>query len=157
MALHVTKETGVLVKTLIAGGAKVAITSCNPLSSQDDVIAALQAEGIEVYGHRGESTADYYRFLHQVLAIKPHITIDDGCDLVGLLHDTEKKYLKDIIGGCEETSTGVIRLKAMHKAGALKFPVIAVNDNKTKHLMDNYYGTGQSTFDGSLPEKQPPP
>jgi len=150
MALHVTKETGVLVKTLRDGGAKVAITSCNPLSTQDDVVAALQKEGVEVYGYKGESRSDYYKFLRKVLAIKPHITVDDGCDLVTLLHSSEKKYLKDVIGGCEETTTGVIRLRAMQKDGALKYPVIAVNDNKTKHLMDNYYGTGQSTVDAIM-------
>lgn len=150
MALHVTKETGVLVKTLIAGGAKVAITSCNPLSSQDDVIAALQSDGVEVYGYKGESTKDYYRFLQQVLAIKPHITVDDGCDLVTEVHKRNKNLLRDIIGGTEETTTGVQRLIAMQKNGILQYPVIAVNDNLTKHLMDNYYGTGQSTVDAIM-------
>lgn len=150
MALHVTKETGVLVRTLIDAGAKVAVTSCNPLSTQDDVVAALKNEGVEVYGYKGESRTDYYRFLRNVLAIKPHITIDDGCDLVTLLHGPEKRYLKDVIGGCEETTTGIIRLRAMEKAGVLKYPIVAVNDNKTKHLMDNYYGTGQSTVDAIM-------
>lgn len=150
MALHVTKETGMLVKTFVDGGAQVAITSCNPLSTQDDIVAALKKQGIEVYGYKGESRSDYYKFLHSVLAIKPHITVDDGCDLVTLLHSSEKKYLKDIIGGCEETTTGVIRLRAMQKEGVLKYPIIAVNDNKTKHLMDNYYGTGQSTLDAIM-------
>lgn len=150
MALHVTKETGMLVKTFVDGGAQVAITSCNPLSTQDDVVAALKKQGIEVYGYKGESRSDYYKFLHRVLAIKPHITVDDGCDLVTLLHSSEKKYLNGIIGGCEETTTGVIRLRAMQKEGVLKYPIIAVNDNKTKHLMDNYYGTGQSTLDAIM-------
>ncbi len=150
MALHVTKETGMLVKTFIDGGAQVAITSCNPLSTQDDVVAALSKEGVEVYGYKGESKTDYYKFLRKVLAIKPHITIDDGCDLVQLLHSSEKKYLSNIIGGCEETTTGVIRLRAMEKEGVLQYPIIAVNDNKTKHLMDNYYGTGQSTLDAIM-------
>jgi adenosylhomocysteinase len=150
MALHVTKETGMLVKTMRDGGAKIAITSCNPLSTQDDVVAALKAEGVEVYGYKGESRSDYYTFLKKVLAIKPHITVDDGCDLVTLVHGAEKKYLTDILGGCEETTTGVVRLKAMQKEGVLKYPIIAVNDNKTKHLMDNYYGTGQSTIDAIM-------
>ncbi|MFO0780992.1 MAG: adenosylhomocysteinase [Candidatus Gracilibacteria bacterium] len=150
MALHVTKETGMLVHTLRDGGAQVAITSCNPLSTQDDVVAALKNDGIEAYGYKGESKQDYYRFLKKVLAIRPHITVDDGCDLVTLLHSSEKAYLKDILGGCEETTTGVIRLRAMQKDGVLKYPIIAVNDNKTKHLMDNYYGTGQSTIDAIM-------
>lgn len=150
MALHVTKETGMLVKTLIDGGAKVAITSCNPLSTQDDVVAALRKDGVEVYGYKGESRSDYYTYLRKVLSIKPHITIDDGCDLVTLVHSSEKKYLSGILGGCEETTTGILRLRAMQKDGALKYPVIAVNDNQTKHLMDNYYGTGQSTIDAIM-------
>ncbi len=150
MALHVTKETGMLVKTLLGGGAKVAITSCNPLSTQDDVVAALKHDGIEVYGYKGETRTDYYKFLRKVLAIKPQITIDDGCDLVSLVHGTEKRYLKDILGGCEETTTGIIRLRAMQRDGVLRYPIVAVNDNKTKHLMDNYYGTGQSTIDAIL-------
>jgi adenosylhomocysteinase len=150
MALHITKETGVLVRTLIDAGAEVAITSCNPLSAQNDVIAALKKEGIAAYGYKGESHKEYYKFLKQVLALKPHITIDDGCDLVTELHENYPPLLKTVIGGCEETTTGVIRLKAMAQAKALKYPVIAVNDNKTKHLMDNYYGTGQSTLDGII-------
>jgi len=150
MALHVTKETAMLVKTLEDGGAKVAITSCNPLSTQDDVVAALKHQGIEVYGYKGETKTDYYKFLRKVLAIKPHITIDDGCDLVGLVHSIEKKYLEGILGGCEETTTGVLRLRAMEKDRVLRYPIIAVNDNKTKHLMDNYYGTGQSTLDAIM-------
>lgn len=150
MALHLTKETGILVRSFIDGGAKVAITSCNPLSSQDDVIAALQNDGIEVYGYKGETTAEYYKFLNKVLATKPQVTIDDGCDLVSEIHLNHKDLLKGIIGGTEETTTGVQRLIAMQKDGALKYPVIAVNDNKTKHLMDNYYGTGQSTLDAIL-------
>jgi len=150
MALHVTKETGMLVKTMIDGGAKIAITSCNPLSTQDDVVAALRKEGVEVYGYKGESKSDYYTFLRKVLAIKPQVTIDDGCDLVTLVHGTEKKYLPGIFGGCEETTTGILRLRAMEKDHALKYPVVAVNDNNTKHLMDNYYGTGQSTLDAIM-------
>ncbi len=150
MALHVTKETAVLVRTLRAGGAKVAITGCNPLSTQDDVAAALALEGVNVFAHKGESAKEYYEFLKRVISFKPQITIDDGCDLVSEIHKNHKNLIPNIIGGCEETTTGVIRLKAMEKDRALKYPMIAVNDNKTKHLMDNYYGTGQSTIDGIM-------
>jgi adenosylhomocysteinase len=151
MALHVTKETAVLVKTLVAGGARVAITGCNPLSTQDDVAAALaELEGVEVFGWKGESNEDYYWCINQVIASKPHITIDDGCDLVSEIHSKHPDLIPGIIGGCEETTTGVIRLKAMEKDNALKYPVIAVNDSKTKHLMDNIKGTGQSSLDGVL-------
>ncbi len=150
MALHVTKETAVLVRTLVAGGAKVWITGCNPLSTQDDVAAAMAKEGVHVYGHKGESGRDYYRFMTEVIKCEPHITIDDGCDLVSEIHKKHPKLIEGIIGGCEETTTGIIRLKSMEADGALKYPVVAVNDNKTKHLMDNYYGTGQSTLDGVM-------
>lgn len=150
MALHVTKETAVLVRTLIAGGAEVAITGCNPLSTQDDVAAALAKSGVHVWAYKGETVADYYRYLTNVIAFKPHITIDDGCDLISEIHAKHPELLKTLVGGCEETTTGVNRLRAMEAAGALKYAVIAVNDNKTKHLFDNYYGTGQSTFDGIL-------
>lgn len=150
MALHVTKETAVLVRTLIAGGAEVAITGCNPLSTQDDVAAALAEEGVNVYAYKGETKEDYYKYLNKIIEFKPQITIDDGCDLVTEIHSKHKELIPTIIGGCEETTTGVIRLKAMEKDGALKYPVIAVNDNDTKHLLDNYYGTGQSTLDGII-------
>ena len=150
MALHITKETGILVRTLRDGGAKVAIASCNPLSTQDDVALALAEEGVEVYGYKGESKEDYYKFLKKVVEFKPQVTIDDGCDLVSEIHQNYPELLDGVIGGCEETTTGVIRLRAMEKDGALKYPIIAVNDNDTKHLMDNYYGTGQSTLDGIL-------
>lgn len=151
MALHVTKETGILVRTLVAGGAKVAITGCNPLSTQDDVAAALaQEKDVEVWAYKGENTEDYYAFLREVIAAKPDITIDDGCDLISEIHKNHPELLKTMLGACEETTTGIIRLHSMVRDGALKMPVIAVNDNKTKHLMDNYYGTGQSTFDGIL-------
>ena len=150
MALHVTKETGILVRTLIAGGADVAITGCNPLSTQDDVAAALAKEGIKVWAYKGETTKDYYRYLKYVIDFKPHITIDDGCDLVSEVHKKYPELIKDIIGGCEETTTGIIRLKSMKRDNALKYPVIAVNDNKTKHLLDNVYGTAQSTIDGII-------
>lgn len=150
LALHVTKETGILVRTLIAGGAEVAITGCNPLSTQDDVAAALAEENVKVWAYKGESKEDYYRYLNNVIAFKPQITIDDGCDLVSEIHQKHQHLIKDIVAGCEETTTGIIRLKAMEKDNALKYPMIAVNDNKTKHLLDNYYGTGQSTLDGIL-------
>ena len=150
VALHVTKETAVLVKTLIAGGAEIAITSCNPLSTQDDVAAALAKQGITVFAFKGETIEQYYNFLKKVVGFKLNATIDDGCDLISLLHKEFPSMLKGIIVGTEETTTGVIRLRAMEKAMALKYPVIAVNDNHTKHLFDNYYGTGQSTIDGIL-------
>ncbi|WP_027371616.1 adenosylhomocysteinase [Desulfovermiculus halophilus] len=148
LALHVTKETAILVRTLKAGGADVAITGCNPLSTQDDVAAALAEEGVKVWAYKGENTEDYYRYIENVIAFKPQITIDDGCDLVSEIHKKHAHLIPDIICGCEETTTGIIRLKAMEKDNALKYPMIAVNDNKTKHLVDNYYGTGQSTIDG---------
>src|SRR3989338_2829956 len=150
MALHVTKETGILVRTLIAGGAEVAITGCNPLSTQDDVSAALAKEGVKVWAYKGETKEDYYRYLKYAMDFKPNITIDDGCDLVTEIHKNDPGQIKNIIGGCEETTTGVVRLLAMQKDGALKYPMIAVNNNKTKHLLDNFYGTGQSTLDGIL-------
>jgi len=150
MALHVTKETANLVKTLIAGGAEVAITGCNPLSTQDDVAAALAKQGVNVFAYKGETNEDYYRFLNKVLDFKPNATIDDGCDLISEIHSKRPELLKDLVVGTEETTTGVIRLRAMEKDKALKYPVIAVNDNQTKHLFDNYYGTGQSTLDGIM-------
>jgi adenosylhomocysteinase len=150
LALHITKETAVLVKTLKAGGANIALASCNPLSTQDDIAAALAKEGILTFGYKGEGKKDYYRYIERVIAAKPDITIDDGCDLVTTLHTKHKDKLGGIIGGCEETTTGIIRLHAMEEEGVLKYPMMAVNDNKTKHLLDNYYGTGQSTIDGLL-------
>lgn len=150
MALHVTKETAVLVRTLRAGGAEVWITGCNPLSTQDDVAAAMASEGVHVYAYKGETAEEYYDYLKTVIECKPHITIDDGCDLVSEIHKNYPELIETIIGGCEETTTGIIRLQAMVRDEALKYPVVAVNDNKTKHLMDNYYGTGQSTLDGIM-------
>jgi len=149
-ALHVTKETAVLVRTLIAGGARVAIAGCNPLSTQDDVAAALAQEGVNVYAWRGQSSKEYYENINRVLDHKPVITIDDGGDLVFTIHKSRTELLDSIKGGCEETTTGVLRLRAMEKAKALKYPVIATNDAETKHLFDNHYGTGQSTIDGIL-------
>lgn len=150
MALHVTKETAVLVRTLRAGGAEVSITGCNPLSTQDDVAAALAEEGVEVYAWRGETNDEYYKNLNKVLDFKPQITIDDGCDLVTEIHTKRTELLNDVFAGAEETTTGIIRLHAMVKDNALKYPMIAVNDSNTKHLVDNYYGTGQSSIDGIL-------
>ena len=150
MALHITKETANLVKTLIAGGAEVAITGCNPLSTQDDVAAALAKDGVNVYGYKGETNEDYYKYLNKVLDFKPNATIDDGCDIISEIHSKRPELIKDLIIGTEETTTGIIRLKAMEKDKALKYPIIAVNDNQTKHLFDNYYGTGQSTLDGIM-------
>ena len=150
LALHITKETGILVRTFTAGGAEVAITGCNPLSTQDDIAAALAEEGVKVWGYKGETNEDYYRYINNVIAFRPHITIDDGCDLVSEIHKNHKELIPSLIGGCEETTTGIIRLRAMEKDNALNYPIIAVNDNKTKHLLDNYYGTGQSTVDGII-------
>ncbi|MBI3034160.1 adenosylhomocysteinase [Candidatus Woesearchaeota archaeon] len=150
MALHPSKETAALVRTLIAGGAEVAICACNPLSTQDDVAAALAKEGVAIYAYKGETKEDYYSFLRKVIETQPNITIDDGCDLISEIHTNYPQLINSIIGGCEETTTGVIRLRAMEKDKALKYPIIAVNDNKTKHLFDNFYGTGQSTIDGIL-------
>jgi len=150
VAIHVTSETAILAKTLQAGGARVYLSGCNPLSTQDDVAAALADEGIEVFAWKGQTTKDYYWCLNKVLDAKPNITFDDGADLLTLVHTKRKNLLKDIIGGQEETTTGVIRLRAMAKDKALKYPVIAVNDTPTKHMFDNVYGTGQSTIDGIL-------
>ncbi len=148
--LHVTKETAVLVETLVAGGAKIAVCGSNPLSTQDDVAAALADEGIHVFAWRGQSTDDYYSCIDKVLDFKPSITLDDGADLVGTLHTKRKAELKNLKGGTEETTTGVVRLRAMEAAGSLMYPILAVNDAYTKYLFDNRYGTGQSTIDGLL-------
>jgi adenosylhomocysteinase len=148
--LHVTKETAVLVKALVMGGARVTLCGSNPLSTQDDVAAALAATGINVFAWRGVNNEKYYWCLNQVLDLNPQFTIDDGADLISLIHGKRKSLLKIVKAGQEETTTGVIRLKAMAKAGKLKYPVVAVNDTPTKHMFDNYYGTGQSTMDGLL-------
>ncbi len=148
--LHVTKETAVLAKAIAAGGAEVVLCCSNPLSTQDDVAAALVEDGINVFAWKGISNKDYYMCLNKTLDFKPHITIDDGADLISLIHSERKELLKTVIAGQEETTTGVIRLKAMAKDGALKYPIVAVNDTPTKHMFDNYYGTGQSTMDGLL-------
>jgi adenosylhomocysteinase len=148
--LHVTKETAVLIKTLIAGGANVALCGSNPLSTQDDVAVALTESGAHIFAWRGQSTEDYYKCIEKVLDFKPTITMDDGADVVGMLHSKRQDQIKNIKGGTEETSTGVVRLKAMEQDGSLKYPIIAVNDAYTKYLFDNRYGTGQSTIDGIL-------
>lgn len=148
--LHVTKETAILVETLIAGGAEVAITGCNPLSTQDDIAAYLASKGANVFAWKGETKEDYYRNLNKILDFGPDITVDDGCDLIFEIHTKRKGLLEKIIGGCEETTTGVMRLKAMEKDNQLNYPIIGVNNAKTKHLFDNRYGTGQSTIDGIL-------
>lgn len=148
--LHVTKETGVLVDTFVAAGARVALCGSNPLSTQDDVAAALAKRGVNVFAWRGQTTEEYYWCVEKALDLNPTITLDDGADLVGTLHSKRKQALPKIKGGTEETTTGVLRLRAMEKKGALKYPIIAVNDAYTKYLFDNRYGTGQSTLDGIL-------
>ncbi len=149
--LHVTTETANLMRTLKAGGANAVLCASNPLSTQDDTAAALVKEyGISVFAIHGENNKTYYKHIHQALDFKPHITMDDGADLVSTLHQERTELLDTVLAGTEETTTGVIRLKAMANDNALKFAVIAVNDSKTKHFFDNRYGTGQSTIDGIL-------
>ncbi len=148
-AMHVTSETANLTRALLAGGAEVALCASNPLSTQDDVAAALVAYyEMPVYAIKGESVEQYNSHLNAVLDVKPNITMDDGMDLVAMLHTQRDNLLPEVVGGTEETTTGVIRLRAMAAAGQLRFPVIAVNDAQTKHFFDNRYGTGQSTIDG---------
>ncbi|MER3398390.1 MAG: adenosylhomocysteinase [Chloroflexota bacterium] len=147
--LHITSETANLAITLKAGGADLVLCASNPLSTQDDVAAALVMDyGIPVYAIKGEDTETYYRHIHRALDHRPQITIDDGADLVSTAHKGRREVLGDIIGGTEETTTGVIRLRSMARAGALCYPIIAVNEADTKYLFDNRYGTGQSTIDG---------
>ena len=146
--LHVTKETGVLVEAFLAAGAEVALCGSNPLSTQDDVAASLVKKGARVFAWRGQSTEEYYWCVDRVLDFEPLMTLDDGADLVGRLHRKRKRMLSRVKGGTEETTTGVLRLRAMEKKGALKYPIIAVNDAYTKYMFDNRYGTGQSTLDG---------
>ena len=149
--LHVTTETANLMRTLKAGGAEVVLAASNPLSTKDDVAAALVAEyGIATHARRGEDRDTYYRHLNSVADVRPQLTMDDGCDLVSLLHSERPAQVEEVLAGTEETTTGVIRLKAMAADGALRFPVVAVNEAQTKHLFDNRYGTGQSTVDGIL-------
>ncbi len=147
--LHVTTETANLMITLKAGGAEVRLCASNPLSTQDDVAAALVSRyGISVFAIRGENDPTYYKHIHAVLENNPQMTMDDGADLVAVLHKERREVLESVIGGTEETTTGVIRLRAMAKDGALGYPIVAINEANTKHLFDNRYGTGQSTIDG---------
>jgi len=149
--LHVTTETANLMETLKAGGAEVALCASNPLSTQDDVAASLvEFAGIPVFAVKGEDNKTYYRHINDALSFKPNVTMDDGADLVSTLHKRRKGSLGDILGGTEETTTGVIRLRAMAEKGVLKYPIVAVNDAYTKYLFDNRYGTGQSTIDGIM-------
>ena len=154
--LHVTTETANLMRTLKAGGADVVLCASNPLSTQDDVAAALVAEyGIAVFARHGADRDMYYRHLNAAADLHPHMTMDDGCDLVTLIHQERRGQLAEIVAGTEETTTGVIRLRAMAADNALGYPVVAVNEALTKHLFDNRYGTGQSTLDGDHPRHQP--
>src|SRR4051794_13107044 len=149
--LHVTTETANLVRTLMAGGADVALCASNPLSTQDETAAALvDRYGAEVFAIHGEDTATYYKHIDAVCDKRPQITMDDGADVISVLHGKRTEQIPDIIGGTEETTTGVIRLRALEAEGKLGFPIIAVNEANTKHLFDNRYGTGQSTLDGVI-------
>ncbi|MGC9259562.1 MAG: adenosylhomocysteinase [Phycisphaerae bacterium] len=149
--LHVTTETANLVRTLRAGGAKLTLCASNPLSTQDDNAASLVKDyGISVYAIKGEDRETYYRHMNMALDIRPNITMDDGADLVSLLHSSRQELAGEVVASMEETTTGVIRLRAMEKDGILKFPVVAVNDAQCKHFFDNRYGTGQSTIDGVI-------
>ena len=146
--LHITTETANLALTLRDGGADVILCASNPLSTQDDVSAALVEYDIPVNAIKGEDDATYYRHINTALDHKPQLTIDDGADLVTIIHTKRSELIGNVLGGSEETTTGVIRLRSLEKAGKLKYPLIAVNDAQTKHLFDNRYGTGQSTIDG---------
>jgi len=149
-SLHCTKETAALIKTLEAGGAKIALAGSNPLTTQDDAVAALAKAGTNVYAWRGQTKEEYYWCINKVLDHKPMITIDDGCDLVSTIHSERTELIPHVKAGSEETTTGVIRLKAMADSSALKYPMIAVNDTPTKNMFDNRYGSGQSTIDGII-------
>jgi adenosylhomocysteinase len=148
--LHVTTETANLMLALQAGGAQTALCASNPLSTQDDVAAALCEYGIPTFAIKGEDNPTYYRHIESVIASKPQMSMDDGCDLVTTIFTKHKHLLAEMIGGCEETTTGVIRLRAMERDGVLPYPVVAVNNALTKHMFDNRYGTGQSTLDGII-------
>jgi len=150
MALHVEAKTGVLALTLKEAGAQVRLASCNPLSTDDAVVAALRDEGLETYAKKWETNEEYDENLHHVLDLRPNLVIDDGADLIFRLHTKRRELLPDVVGANEETTTGVIRVRAMEKEGKLAFPVFDVNDAQMKHLFDNRYGTGQSTIDGIL-------
>ncbi|HEX2850878.1 MAG TPA: adenosylhomocysteinase [Acidimicrobiales bacterium] len=149
--MHVTTETANLMRALKAGGAHIALAASNPLSTQDDVAASLvRDEGVAVFAIKGEDTETYFRHIDAVLDERPQLTMDDGCDLVSRLHAQRPDQVHEVVAGTEETTTGVIRLRAMEKDGALKYPIVAVNDADTKHMFDNRYGTGQSTLDGII-------
>ncbi|MBV9666978.1 MAG: adenosylhomocysteinase, partial [Nitrososphaeraceae archaeon] len=149
--LHVTKETGVLIRTLKTAGAEISWCGCNPLSTQDDVAASLvKDESVSVFASRGVATTQYYEDIHSVMRFEPNITVDDGADLIVEMHKNINKIKSIIRGGTEETTTGVIRLRAMQKLAKLMYPIIAVNDAETKHDFDNIYGTGQSALDGII-------
>ncbi|MDI6643388.1 MAG: adenosylhomocysteinase, partial [Candidatus Hodarchaeaceae archaeon] len=148
--LHVEAKTAALIRTLVAGGAEVALSGCNPLSTKDEVVAALLKEGVHVYAWRGLSERDYYANIHRVLDHRPDILIDDGADLISTTHAKRPERIPKIRGACEETTTGVNRLRAMAAEGALKFPVIAVNDTPAKRLFDNRFGTAESTLQGIM-------
>ena len=149
--LHVTTETANLMRTLKAGGADVVLCASNPLSTQDDVAASLVEDfDISVFAIKGEDNDTYYSHIEAAVDHKPHFTMDDGADVIGVLHSARREQLGDIIAGTEETTTGVIRLKALEAEGKLGFPIIAVNEALTKHMFDNRYGTGQSTIDGII-------
>jgi adenosylhomocysteinase len=148
--LHVTKETAVLVKTFVDTGAEVSWSGCNPLSTQDDVAAALAEEGISIYAWNGMNTEEFYWCIDRTLDFKPNLTLDDGADLIFTIHNKYPELIPSVIGGTEETTTGVHRLRTMNEKGALRYPIIAVNDSETKWDFDNVYGTGQSTLDGIL-------
>lgn len=148
--LHVTKETAVLIETLSIAGAQVSWSGCNPLSTQDEIAAALAKNGVEIYAWHGQNVKDFYWSIEQTLRMKPNLTLDDGADLIFTVHNKHKELAKNIIGGTEETTTGVHRLRAMASDGKLLYPVIAVNDAETKWDFDNVYGTGQSSIDGIL-------
>jgi len=149
--LHVTTETASLMQTLKAGGAKITLCASNPLSTQDDVAASLvKHDKIAVFAIKGEDNKTYYKHIHSALDIKPQYTMDDGADLVSIIHSERQELIENVRGGTEETTTGIIRLKSMAANGVLQYPIIAVNDAKTKHFFDNRYGTGQSTMDGII-------
>ena len=149
--LHVTTETAALMRVLSAGGAEVSLCASNPLSTQDDVAASLvRHDGIRAYAIKGENRKTYYGHILQALSEAPNVTMDDGADLVSVIHTKKREYIGHVLGGTEETTTGVIRLRAMAERGVLRYPIVAVNEARTKHLFDNRYGTGQSTLDGIL-------
>lgn len=148
--LHVTVETANLLSTLTSGGAEIAVAGSNPLSTQDDVAAALAEDGMYVYAFHGENDQEYYDCINRALEIRPHVTLDDGADTIATIHRDRRYLASEILGGCEETTTGVIRLRALADAGKLMYPVIAVNDAETKMMFDNRYGTGQSTIHGIM-------